>query len=106
MDMWQQKAANKMERLINNLIQAKKIEYTGSMLAPETLDVCSDVDMNVYLPADTGFEMETLINKLKDRYDSVFGYETHILHYEKRAAHMFYKWPQIRYIIYIYEHEN
>jgi len=78
MDMWQLKAANKMEGLINNLIQTKKIEYTGSMLAPETLDVCSDVDMNVYLPADTGFEMETLINKLKDRYDSVFGYETHV----------------------------
>jgi len=78
MDMWQQKAANKMERLIDNLIQAKKIEYTGSMLSPETLDVYSDVDMNVYLPADTGFEMEILINKLKNRYDSVFGYETHI----------------------------
>jgi len=76
MDIWQIIAADEMELFLRRSLPIEKVGLKGSILDQNSLDVFSDVDFEVYLHHDSGFDMNRLIS-IFSKHFSIFGYETH-----------------------------
>jgi hypothetical protein len=81
MDTWQIDAAKKITDIICGLYEGAKIDFHGSMLDHDLLDVFSDVDMDVFLPDGVEFKINEFIYTLSNKF-IIFGYE--IYNYENR----------------------
>jgi hypothetical protein len=76
MDLWQGTAAKEMTTFLTNILDAEKIECAGSLLDTSSLDLYSDVDMDITLQKEAAFCMKELTDKLSKQYN-IFGYETY-----------------------------
>ncbi|MCL1807859.1 MAG: hypothetical protein FWG31_09180 [Oscillospiraceae bacterium] len=77
MELWQVKAADEMAGFMRGFLPVEEIDFYGSMLDRGSLDIFSDIDMEVHLQTNSDFNMKYVIRILSEHSD-VFGYETHI----------------------------
>jgi len=77
MSLWQIDAANEMKEFLCGIIDADKIGLTGSKLEPASLDVFSDVDIEIHLPVNVAVDIKLLLRALAERFCAIFGYEFH-----------------------------
>ena len=77
MSLWQIDAANEMKEFLGGIIDADKIGLTGSILEPASLDVFSDVDIEIHLPVNVAVDIKWLLRALAERFCAIFGYEFH-----------------------------
>ena len=77
MSLWQAQAAREMKKFLKGILSIGKIDIKGSLLSPDSIDLYSDVDMEIYLLEGAALDVEGLVNALSERFDDIFGYETH-----------------------------
>jgi len=61
MSLWQAIAAEKVSNFIQDYLPMSEVSFVGSLLAPNTLDVFSDVDMKVSLSENAPVNMKNLL---------------------------------------------
>ena len=76
MELWQEKASEEMVIFIKNFLKIDRINFTGSILDHNSLDIFSDVDADIFLHDDVDFCMSDFICELSNQY-SILGYETY-----------------------------
>ena len=73
--LWQEKAADEMERFLCQFFDKPEINRIGSLLNPETIDIYSDVDLEVYLQSNEILNVQLLLSNLSIQFGDIFGYE-------------------------------
>ena len=77
MNLWHAEAAKKMTDFIKAYFPESETDIVGSLLAPGTLDICSDVDMKISLSGNTPVNMKELTEALSGHFCPIFGCEVH-----------------------------
>ena len=74
MDLWHVKATKALTDFMQNTLAIEKINFTGSILDQNSLDIFSDVDMEIFLQENSDFNIKKYIQILSEEF-SIFGYE-------------------------------
>lgn len=76
--LWQPTAAAHMSAFLQAHCQATSITPVGSVTAPDTLDIFSDVDLKIALPSPTPLPLPSLLAALEKQFGPILGFETHL----------------------------
>ena len=75
MDIWQIEVAREFKAFLYGFIEIKEVEFIGSILKPDLLDMFSDVDVEIYLLDNCDLDLNGFLNALTEKFSPVFGYE-------------------------------
>ena len=103
MSLCQVQAAKEMEDFLKEIFIIEKIAIKGSTLNPDSIDLYSDVDMEIHLLESTALDSKCLIKALSEQFCGVFGYE--VYSYDNRDIFRICFDSGMRYdLTFIYQH--
>ena len=76
-NLWQKQGTQEMERFLLQFFSDPSITRKGSLLNPESLDVFSDVDLEIHLKSNDILNIPKLLSVLEEQIGEIFGYEIH-----------------------------